>query len=379
MKENILIYLLLISFSCLLSKHELQGQGCFPQDKLPSYITSLTDFGQRAEWSNNGKQVYFVDKAGGEVWVVNIKTRKVRQITKAEDRPLGHGYYRVNCLANGDLLLCCGTERHRLYFQVLDKRFKNPPKTIEGGGWDEGGEGCDEGPAVSRTSMKIAWTEPGQLQIYVGEIAYSNGQPKIINKKLVVDYKNIVTVDGLKYENSIESQDWRPKNEQDLIFAMYNTVWRTVERNKPTVSVPRKPRTSDKEVSEILGGNSGGCEVFGINLITGEIINYSKDPVAYDEPEGIFPDGEYTLMESNKHKPSGGIRIIEVYKLKLDGTGKNYERLTYFTDVEGFRASNPVVSDNGRYIAFQGSQARSAAGAGCGLYLFNIKQFEKSK
>jgi hypothetical protein len=204
MNKNILICLLLISFSCLLSNNELQGQDCFPLDKLPDHITVLTDFGQRAEWSNNGKQVFFVDKAGGEVWVVNIKTRKVRQITKAEDRPLGHGYYRVNCLVNGDLLLCCGAERHRLYFQILDKRFKNPPKTIEGGGWDEGGEGCDEGPAVSRTSMKIAWTEPGQLQFCAGEIAYSNGQPKTINKRLLVDNKSVETVNGVKYEDMIE-------------------------------------------------------------------------------------------------------------------------------------------------------------------------------
>jgi hypothetical protein len=50
-------------------------------------------------------------------------------------------------LANGDILLCCGAERHRLYFQILDKSLTKPPVTIKGGGWDDGGEGCDEGPA----------------------------------------------------------------------------------------------------------------------------------------------------------------------------------------------------------------------------------------
>jgi Tol biopolymer transport system component len=338
MKKNCLIGLFFIGFSFVFSTCDLHAQGCFPQDKLPPHITSLTNFGQRAEWSLDGKQVYFLDKAGGEVWVVDVKTKKTRQITKPEDRPPGHGCYRVVCLANGDLLLGCGAERHKLYFQVLDKSLQYPPKMIEG-------EAFDEGPAVSRKSMKIAWTLPGQQQIYAGEIAYSDGQPKIIHKKLVVDNKNVVTIDGQKYEDILESQNWRPKNEEELIFAQY-----------------RK-------------GDVFSSEVLGIDLNTSKIVNYSKAPDTYEEPEGIFPNGEYTLMESDKHQPKG-TSTIEVYKLKLDGTGNDYERLTFFSDVKGFRASNPVVSDDGNFIAFQASEANSDAGAGCSLYLFDIKKFE---
>lgn len=341
MKKIYLIYLLLTSFSLVCPKCELHAQNCFPQNKLPPHITFLTDFGQRAEWSLDGKHLYFVDKAGGEVWMIDIKTKKPRQITKPEDRPQGHGYYRVVSLANGDLLLGCGAERHKLYFQVLDKSLKNPPKTIEG-------EELDEGPAVSRKSMKIAWTLPGQQQIYAGEIAYSDGHPKIVNKKLVVDNKNVVTVDGEKYEDILESQNWRPEDEEELIFAQYRR------------------------------GDGFSSEVFGVNLITGKIVNYSKAPDTYDELEGIFPDGEYTLMESDKHQPTKGTSTIEVYKLKLDGTGNDYERLTFFTDIKGFRASNPVVRNDGNFIAFQGSHANSDAGVGCGLYLFDIKKFEKA-
>ena len=342
MKKIHLYYLLFTSFSFVFSKQELHGQGCFPENKLPSHITALTNFGQRAEWALDGKQVYFLDKAGGDVWVVDIKTKKTRQITKPEDRPQGHGYYRVVCLANGDLLLGCGAERHKLYFRVLDKKFKNHPKNIIG-------EELDEGPAVSRKSMKIAWTLPSQQQIYSGEIAYSDGQPKIIKKKLLVDNKNVVTVDGVKHEDILESQNWRPENEEELIFAQYRR------------------------------GDGFSSEVFGVNLITGKIINYSKAPDTYDEPEGIFPDGEYTLMESDKHKPTNGTSTIETYKLKLDGTGKDYKRLTFFTDVKGYRASNPVVRDDAKFIAFQGSEANSEAGAGCGLYLFDIGKFEKAE
>lgn len=375
MKSKLFLNVIFLYFLINTVSLKSYSQGCFPQDKLPTHIISLTSFGERPDWSLDGKHVYFLDKAGGEVWQVDVKTKETRQITRPEDRQPGHGYYRVFCMANGDLLLCCGAERHRLYFQILDKSFKNPPKTFAGGGWDEGGEGCDEGPAVSRTSLKIAWTTPGQLQIFAGEISYSNGQPEIINKKLVVDYKNVITVDGIKYENSIESQNWRPKKEEELIFSQYSTIWRTVERNKPTVEF-RKTSSAKKETG--LGPNEGGAEVFGINLKTGKIVNYSKAADIYDEPEGIYPDGEYILVECNRHKPKGGTSTIDLYKLRLDGTG-SAKRLTFFADIEGYRASNPVVSDDGNFIAFSGSKANMDAGQGCGLYLFDIKKFEKAE
>lgn len=340
MKRNISIYLI-ISSCCFLSFSQMYAQGCFPSDKLPSYITPLTDFGQRAEWSLDGKKIYFIDKPGGDVWMIDRKTRKASQISTPEYRPKGHGYYRVVCISNGDLLLGCGAERHKLYFQVLKKGFKSLPVNIEG-------EWLDEGPAVSRKSLKIAWTTPGQTQIYMGEILSTGAEARITNKKLLVDNKNVI-VDGEKYEDIIESQNWRPDKEEELIFAQYRR------------------------------GDGFSSDVFGINVNTGKIIDYSKAPQTYDEPEGIFPGGEYTLVESDKHRPSKGTSTIEIYKLKLDGTGKSYERLTYFTELKGYRASNPVVSDDANYIAFQGSHANSEAGAGCGIYLFDIVKYEKEK
>lgn len=113
------------------------------------------------------------------------------------------------------------------------------------------------------------------------------------------------------------------------------------------------------------------AEVFGYKLKTGEIINYSKAPNQYDEPEGIFPGGEYTLVECDKHN-SIGTSAIDIYKLKLDGTGENYERITFFNEVEGFRSSNPAVSDDGGYMAFQASRSGTPAGVGCGIYVMRL-------
>jgi Tol biopolymer transport system component len=315
-------------------------QGCFPNDKLPSYIEPLTGFGQRAEWSLDGKSVYFVDSAGGDVWMVDVGSKKLKQITKPSYRPEGHGYYRVLCISNGDLLLTCGPERYTLYMQVMDKSLRNPPLNIPN-------EQINEGPALSRKSMKIAWS-PDHKRIFTGEITYNEGIPAIIHKKLIIDNRDVI-VDSIKYEDILEPQDLRPPDENELIWSQYG-------------------RTSEGVFSS---------EVMGYDLITGQMVNYSKAPEQYDEPEGIFPDGDFTLVECDKHNPKG-TAYIDIYKVRLDESNTTYERLTFFSNVKGFRSSNPVVSDNGRLLAFQASIAGSAAGAGCGLYLFDLEKWAQN-
>ena len=61
---------------------------------------------------------------------------------------------------------------------------------------------------------------------------------------------------------------------------------------------------------------------------------------------------------------------IDLWKLKLDGTGKDFTRLTHFNDYEGRKASNPVVSRHGRFMAFQAAKTTDAAGVGCGIILY---------
>jgi hypothetical protein len=53
---------------------------------------------------------------------------------------------------------------------------------------------------------------------------------------------------------------------------------------------------------------------------------------------------------------------------------KRHSRLTYFSDYPGFKASNPVVSDDGRFIAFQMAKSREAAGVGHGIFVYDIKK-----
>jgi len=116
--------------------------------------------------------------------------------------------------------------------------------------------------------------------------------------------------------------------------------------------------------------------VWAIDLKTSEVTNFSKMPGTYNETEGIFPGGLYTCVEFD-HQCDwlGGVRgpkNIDIWKLKLDGTGKNFTRLTNFNDYEGGKASNPVISTDGKYMAFQTAKTSDPAGVGYGLLLYRF-------
>ena len=76
--------------------------------------------------------------------------------------------------------------------------------------------------------------------------------------------------------------------------------------------------------------------------------------------------------DRQNHKGSG---YIDLWKLALDGSGK-LQRLTYFSDTAGYKASNGVISDDGKFMAFQLAKAREAAGVGHGIFVYD---FEKAK
>jgi Tol biopolymer transport system component len=113
-----------------------------------------------------------------------------------------------------------------------------------------------------------------------------------------------------------------------------------------------------------------------IDLKTKQVTNMSNYS-GYDEVEGIFPDGLHTLVESDRQcEKLGGKRgssNIDIWKLKLDGTGKNFERLTFFNDYEGGKSSNPVISTDGKYMVFQSARTSDHAGVGYGLLKYTFK------
>jgi hypothetical protein len=271
---------------------------------------------------------------------IDLATKAIRNLTAHYPH---HGYTRALYLANGDILLS-GPEsfdpkkpdeaRRYCFLYVLDQSLTKPAVPL--------GTLCSEGPAVSRKRLHIAWTQwsessaktpPVTSQILEADIVYDSGQPKLANQKPIIDNR------ALPFPCTLETQNFRPPDEKELTFSAYNP-----------------PGTES--------------DVCGVDLATKKVTNYTSSPDEYDEPEGIHPDGQYTLVECDRQNHQGPGHI-DIWKLKLDGSGQ-YQRLTFFSDYPGYKASNPVVSDDGRFIAFQMGQAADAAGVGHGIFIFDI-------
>jgi hypothetical protein len=311
-------------------------KGKSPADELPPHIRRVTWFGERADWSHDGKRILFLARTFGDVYEVELATGIIRPVTH---HYFHAGYTRALYLANGDILLSGARtfdaqnpwkSRHEdsAELWVLKKDRSGPPVALRAN--------CSEGPAVSRRTMRIAWTRHNAF--HLADVVYEGGKPKLSGQKKVLDAKD------LPFKCGLETQNFRPPKENELTFSAYGYQ---------------------------------GTDVMGLDLKTGKVVNYSNAPNQYDEPEGIFPDGKHTLVECDRHCGKGAGHI-DLYKLALDGSGRT-ERLTFFNDYPGYKASNPVVSDDGRFIAFQLARSKDVAGVGHGIFVFDLEMYAKKR
>jgi len=114
----------------------------------------------------------------------------------------------------------------------------------------------------------------------------------------------------------------------------------------------------------------------GIDLNTRRIAAYRKIPGEYNEVEGISPDGEWTLVESSRGQTVPDTEKwanIDIWRLRLTPGSTDFVRLTHWADYEGYKASNPVVSPDGKWIAFQSARNNEPAGVGHGIFLLRLK------
>ncbi len=135
-----------------------------PEDHLPSNITQLTAFGERASWSPDGQRIAFMSKSFGDAFVVDIKTKMIRLLTHYPNP----GYLRVQYLPNGDLFLIGA----RAFADIQTTRSRDQEM------WVMKADGRDrpvaldhkisEGVAISRKSARIAWSNThGQYPIFL--------------------------------------------------------------------------------------------------------------------------------------------------------------------------------------------------------------------
>jgi Tol biopolymer transport system component len=314
-----------------------------PLDHLPPNVEVLTHFGERADISPDNQRVAFMTKSFGDAMLIDLKTRVITCLTCNVP---GAAYLRVMHLVTGDYILIgpdhfedthiSRTRDNELWF-LSKERGARPVKL---------GQKMSEGAAISKKSLKIAFSQtssqaldlaPENSRLVVADLDLSSGTPKLVNSKTVFQSNNHNCV--------LEAQDFYD-DDKKMVFTCY------------------EPHSA--------------ASVMGIDLITGEVTNFSKAPDTYNEPEGIFPDGLFTAVEGDRQcqEYGGGCGPgnIDIWKLKLDGTGKDFTRLTHFNDYEGGKASNPVLSTDGRFMAFQTARAGDPAGVGYGILIYWFKQ-----
>src|SRR6267143_6593162 len=73
-----------------------------PADHLPAHIRQVTWFGERADWSHDGKRILFLSKTFGDAMEVDLATKRIRNLTQYYPH---YGYTRALYLANGDILV----------------------------------------------------------------------------------------------------------------------------------------------------------------------------------------------------------------------------------------------------------------------------------
>ena len=111
------------------------------------------------------------------------------------------------------------------------------------------------------------------------------------------------------------------------------------------------------------------------NLASRKITTYRKLAGEYNEVEGVSPDGAWALVESSRDQGADrqDSRHIDLWKLTLAPNSGEFVRMTRWGDWDGYKASNPTVSPDGKWFAFQSARSTDPAGVGYGIFLYRLK------
>ena len=310
-----------------------------PLDHLPPNVEMLTHFGERADVSPDNQRVAFMAKSFGDAMVIDLATRTIRCLTCNIPAAV---FLRVMHLVSGDYILIgpdhfedIRTSRARdneLWY--LSKAPGSKPVKFH--------EKMSEGVAISKSSMTVAYSQihaqvpeiaEGASRLIVADVKIADGIATLENRRTVYESKN--------ESCTLEAQDF-------------------FDRDTKMTATCYEP--------------GGLASVMVLDLATGAMTNMSRAPGTYNEVEGIFPGGEYTCVEGDRQVAelggTHGSGNIDIWKLRLDGTGHDFVRLTHFNDYEGGKASNPVASSDGRFLAFQAARTSDPAGVGYGILLY---------
>ncbi len=334
-----------------------------PFEDLPPNMERLTTFGWRPNLSPDGRSMVFVNKEFGDVFTMDLVTRTLHCLTDnvCPKFPEHDMFIRASHLHNGDYLLVGINEwplpdpnnlmdlysraRHeecRMYY--MSKEPDAIPVPF--------GPKFYEAAAIGQHSMKVGyvlnwWSTPslpkGRSQLFMADLDLSGEVPILLNETLLME------------------TDFPPDGRLAAVDFYDNDTKMSV------ISYDYTP--------------GSGATCFSIDVNTLEVSDMSQSPTTMDEPAAMFPDDKHMLIRSTRHtQPEGvmpenvSLSEVDLYKLKLDGTGEDCKRLTYISDYKGYKAHNASVSKDGSFMVYQIS-AGSNHGfmTSRGLVLFKLK------
>jgi hypothetical protein len=332
----------------------------------------LTDWGSRPDWSADGSKLLFVSKEYGDLFEIDIAKDKTRPLSFHFSH---EGIFRAYYLANGDVLLTAaadhvtGLDRYSRFHEselwLLKANSAAAPVRL--------GEPNFEGVAVSRAGMRIVWARDtvkppekrpeaearvkisGSNQLWTGTVP-TDGASGIADRRMVLDcgaptgaFARLLAQAGDRCFG-VEPQNFIPGKPDRVTFTM--------------VSLSAK--------GEVRMG------AYALDLASGDVSTLRAGR-EYLEAEGVFSDGQSTLIE---HRPGIATNLtkaaetVELWQLALDGSG-TVKRVTDYQALDPELKSNQgVVSPDGRWLAYTVSTAtieRQVQGQGIGLFLMDLK------
>ena len=301
----------------------------------------LTHFGERADFSPDNRRVAFMAKSFGDAFVIDLATRAIRCLTCNVP---GAAFLRVMHLASGDYLLI-GPERfedvhasrsrdNELWF--LSARPGSRPVRL--------GQRMSEGAAVSKTAPRIAFSvghaqdasiPEGATELVVADVETGGAQPRLANRRVVHRSAGSAC--------TLEAQDFFDQDRR-LTFTCYEPA--------------------------------GKASVWTLDLLSGATIEPVGRHRRLQRGRGDLPRRPARLRR--ERPPGARLRrrgeLPEHRHLEAAPRrdGPQLPALTRFNDYEGWKASNPVVSTDGRLMAFQAARTADEAGVGYGLLLLHL-------
>lgn len=311
----------------------------------------LSRIGGRPAFSPDGKRIAFVGQTYGDAFEVDLATLDVRNLTK--DIP-HNGIVRIQYLRDGNFLVTAPratagqNTRAHLEMWVLDKSLKRSLQPL--------GSQVFEGTAVSRRTNMIAWSviepelgssENWQLGFsrpvkhYMAEVSYHQGRAFLDNKREILSR-------APKECAFIEPQDFRD-GDAELIYSCMG------------------PRA----------GSTVSISVWGTQLPDGASTTYFKRAGTYAEVEGIAPDGRWAAVECGD-QAKAVLPPLDLCRLQLQPNGRLTPLVKGTMPLSTWGISNPVISPDGQWIAFQRSNSAEAdIGGGSGVYLMKLPSSER--